>query len=297
MPKITDRSNRWTITLNNFTQEELDVLSGMDVEYMIYGLEHLEEGTPHVQGYVVFKSSIRRSTLQRRIPRAHWEVARGTTQENIVYCSKEDKSPFIKGSPPLERSNAAVNAEQLLEKDPLNGNRILANKRTLRGIGMEKEMLLEIKENRLIKPDIVYIHGSSGSGKSYWALRQGIIKYGIENVSTLRFDKNGFAHCSDPQAKCLVLMEFRPSCIDAATFLEFTDGYGMHLNVKHGSIYIRPECIYICSILPPQEIYKEEINKQFMRRITRVVDKDIDPYVDQPDYSDEDGSTIECPSD
>lgn len=289
------RSTRWTLTLNNFTEEELDSISKIDAAYIIYGLEHLTEGTPHVQGFFIFKNGKRLSTLKKLIPRGHWEIAMGTTEQNILYCSKEDKTPFIKGSVPLTRSNATINAEEILEKDLLNGNRILTNKRTLKGLGMEKEMLREILNNKLIKPKIIYIHGASGSGKSYWALRRGVLEYGVENVATLRFDKSGFAHCSDPQAKCLVLMEFRPSCIDAVTFLELTDGYGMHLNVKHGSMYIRPECIYICSILAPQEIYKEEINRQFMRRITEIIDKDLDPYVENEEETS--GETIELNSD
>lgn len=290
------RSRRWTITLNNYTEEELDVLSSLNTVYMIYGRETAPTtGTPHIQGFCIFNHGVRRSTLEKKIPRAHWEEARETTRKNIEYCMKEDKSPYIKGSVPLERSKANLDAEAIMTSNPVNGNRILANNRQIEGMRLEKKMLLEISKDKLKKPKIVYIHGSSGSGKSYFALRRAIMDYGIEQVATIRFDRSGFAHCSNPLAKCLVFMEFRPSCIDAVTFLELTDGYGVHLNVKHGSIYIRPKCLYICSIMPPTEIYKEEINRQFLRRITEIINKDNDPYIDRTEDSDEE-STIDLAS-
>lgn len=182
-------------------------------------------------------------------------------------------------------------------EDPLNGPRILAANRIINGMHLESSMLSEIERGKLKKPKVIYVHGASGSGKTYYALQRGICDYGKENVCTIRFDRSGFAHCSNPLAKCLVLMEFRPSCLDAVTFLELTDGYGIHLNIKHGSIYIRPRCIIICSILPPSEIYKEEINRQFTRRLTEIVNKDLDPFIDRTEESESEGSTIELASD
>lgn len=278
------RSKRWCFTLNNFTQEELDKISGIDCEYLIYGLEHTTIGTPHVQGYVVFKHQKRMATLKKWLDRAHFEKALGTHLQNVKYCSKEDTSPFEKGIRPVDTKNK-IAAKKILKSDPINGPRILATQRMLKGMNLEKNMLGEVLIDQLQKPKIIYIHGASGTGKSYYAIKEAVMEYGMNNVSTIRFDKSGFAHCSDPQAECLVWMEFRPSCLDAVTFLEFTDGYGMHLNVKHGSIYIRPKCIYICSILKPEEIYREEINVQFQRRITKIIDKDLDPYHNYVDHS------------
>lgn len=294
---LSRKSRRWTFTVNNYTQDDMDRLSAMKTDFLIYGFETAPgTGTPHLQGYAVFPHQKTLRTLKRYQARAHWEVAKGTHSECIAYCRKEDKTPFVRGQEPKDRRRK-IRAKAILSKDLINGQRILATERTILGLEMEKEMLLEIKDNCLEKPKIVYIHGQSGTGKSYYALQEAVRDYGVSNVSTLRFDKAGFAHCGNPQAPCLVILEFRPSCIDAVTFLELTDGYGIHLNVKHGSVYIRTSCIYICSILHPQEIYKEEINKQFLRRITNIINKDIDPYVDFPNYSDEGDSTIELPSD
>lgn len=238
--------------------------------------------TPHVQGYVEFKSAKRLSTLKKWLPRAHFEKAKGSAEDNIKYCSKEDPSPFKKGVP--MKNTKKPNARRVLKEDLVNGPRKLAAMNILLGMKKEKEMFGEIMVDNLQKPEVIYIYGDSGTGKTYTAYKEALQMFGIDEVSTIKFDKNGYAHCNNPHADCLVWMEFRPSCLAATDFLEFTDGYGTHLNVKYGGMYIRPKCLFICSVLHPSEIYREEINVQFQRRITKFINKNENPYNpdDQP---------------
>lgn len=291
-----DRKTKfWTFTLPNYTEEELDKISGWDVEYLIYGFETCPKTkTPHLQGYVIWHEQKRRSALKKLNKRIHWEEAIMDPETNRAYCSKEDKNPFEKGQIPYETTKRP-NGKKVLESDEVNGGKRLATQRILYGMELEETMMKEIMDNKLEKPEIIYVHGPTGSGKTYWALQHALLHWGYKNVATVKFDKNGFCHCNDPQRPCLVWCEFRPSCLDAASFLELTDGYGCHLNVKHGSMFIRPKAIYICSILDPSEIYKEEINKQFVRRMTKIINKGVDPYIDRTEDSD-DESTIELAS-
>lgn len=276
--KKDTKSRRWCFTLNNYSEEECDKLSGLKCVYLIYGHEIGMNGTPHLQGYVVFKNQKRFETLHRFLERAHWSIAEKGHQANIIYCSKDDPSPFEKGERPVTKDKRTIDAKDILESDLINGPKKLATKRLLLGMKNEQEMFKEVLRDDLQKPFICYIHGDSGTGKTYSAIKMAGERFGYKNCATLRFDKNGFAHCNNPHADALIIMEFRPSCVDAVTFLELTDGYGIHLNMKHGGCFIRPKALYICSILPPQSIYKEEINHQFMRRITVIVNKDEDPF-------------------
>lgn len=87
-------SKRWCFTLNNYTEDELGVISTSIASlcrYGCYGLEVGESGTPHVQGYLEFKER-RRPMSTSMSKRIHWELARGTKIENIEYCSKEGLS-------------------------------------------------------------------------------------------------------------------------------------------------------------------------------------------------------------
>jgi len=82
-------AKRWVFTLNNPLPDE--TLDESDIQYLICGDEVGENGTPHYQGFVVFKKQQRLSSLKKMLPRAHWEVARGTDEQNVIYCSKEGK--------------------------------------------------------------------------------------------------------------------------------------------------------------------------------------------------------------
>lgn len=88
-------SKKWCFTLNNYDDDDvikmIDYFKSLDIEYII-GKEHSASGTPHLQGYVELKKKSRPSMfkgLPFKWNKAHWEVARGTTWDNIKYCSKE----------------------------------------------------------------------------------------------------------------------------------------------------------------------------------------------------------------
>lgn len=82
-------AKRWLFTLNNPTP--LERLDTNLVSYLIVGDEVGAEGTPHHQGFVIFKEQTRLTALKKLLPRAHWEQARGTPFQNFVYCSKDGK--------------------------------------------------------------------------------------------------------------------------------------------------------------------------------------------------------------
>lgn len=89
------RAKNWVFTLNNYTdndQQRLrDLASSDDVAYLVFGREVGESGTPHLQGYVEFRSRKRLSQLRALVSdRAHYEVRRGTGVEADEYCKKDE---------------------------------------------------------------------------------------------------------------------------------------------------------------------------------------------------------------
>ncbi len=112
MEKVKAKSLRWCFTINNYHNGEISttgtsvmlehvrsVLSNDKVRYAIFGKEVGEQGTPHLQGYISFKSQQRFSALKKAFPTAHLEVAQGNEQQNYEYCSKQgDYEEFGKRS-------------------------------------------------------------------------------------------------------------------------------------------------------------------------------------------------------
>ena len=46
------------------------------------------DGYSHLQGFIVFKNARTLASLKKLDARAHWEVCRGTPEQNRTYCSK-----------------------------------------------------------------------------------------------------------------------------------------------------------------------------------------------------------------
>jgi len=100
------QSARWTFTVNNWNEDTCSSLAALvpaPAKYVAYGKEVAPTtGTPHLQGYVVFVSNKRLPAVKKLLPTAHWEAAKGTTEQNITYCSKDGQ--FTEhGDPPKTR--------------------------------------------------------------------------------------------------------------------------------------------------------------------------------------------------
>lgn len=74
------------------------------VRYFTFGREIAESGTPHLQGFIYFKSPRTHrgavDFLQHQMPGCHVEMARGSNKEAIDYCHKDDADPFEEGDRP-----------------------------------------------------------------------------------------------------------------------------------------------------------------------------------------------------
>ncbi len=142
-------------------------------EYIVLGREVSETGTPHLQGYCVFKNRKRLTGAKKVWPRAHLEIKskHSTYEEAITYCQKDgDWDEF--GVRPVS------NSQKLKNKWELAFN--LAKEGKLDDI--EKDLLIRyyhsfkrIRQDHPSKPgeltDVcgMWFLGICGSGKSHTA--------------------------------------------------------------------------------------------------------------------------------
>lgn len=113
MPSL--QGKRWCFTLNNPTEDEEQELANKagEVKYLIFGRERGENGTPHLQGFVIFNSNQRLRAVRVFIRRAHWELARGTNQEAADYCKKDGEFDEF-GELPVDRSGRRTDLEEII---------------------------------------------------------------------------------------------------------------------------------------------------------------------------------------
>lgn len=244
--------------------------------YMVSALEKGEEKQhEHYHIYVHFRNLIKLNI--KKCCGAHIEPVRGTYKDNLIYFTKQGELTCEYGERPHQGLKTVKELKEMnIEEVPPQYYRIKKE------IDNEKqdeenffEMLDEIKNDNLKAPEIIYITGGTGKGKTYKAYKIALEKYEKQYIGKLTL-KNEFFDVINKNAKCFVIEEFRPSQIKASDFLQLTDKYGFRANIKGGFVSLRPEMIIICSIIKPENIYKEEINQQFIRRISEIIDLDID---------------------
>ncbi len=91
------QSRSFTFTMNNY--KDTNLVDTIDCKYIIYGKEVGEQGTPHLQGTIVFPSPRRLAAVIKKMPGCHIEVCR-SVQHSIEYCKKEGDWKE-RGAPPL----------------------------------------------------------------------------------------------------------------------------------------------------------------------------------------------------
>lgn len=83
-------SKYWCFTVNNPRRHYADLDGLKNWEYCIAGNEVGEEGTPHLQCFVVYKSRTRFTTVKAQLPKAHIEAMKTTPKKCIKYCKKDN---------------------------------------------------------------------------------------------------------------------------------------------------------------------------------------------------------------
>lgn len=96
-------SRGWVFTLNNYTDDDERLLRDVDCRYILFGRETAPTtGTPHLQGYVYWKSPKSRAATCTALGGRVWcDKAKGSVEDQACYC-KKDGSWFEKGSPPKQ---------------------------------------------------------------------------------------------------------------------------------------------------------------------------------------------------
>ncbi len=92
----------WCFTWNNYTDDDVSSIVPKFQELAkkyYFAKEVGESGTPHLQGTIEFKTKVRPLSL-RLSTDIHWEKRKGTWDQAVEYCRKEDGDKYSHGFKP-----------------------------------------------------------------------------------------------------------------------------------------------------------------------------------------------------
>jgi len=110
------KSRKWIFTINNPTSRCDAAVHAVacpeDATLIGYQMETGSNGTPHWQGFIVYPTARSRSSVNKLLGgRAHLIPMRGTIQQSIDYCSKQDETKsgeyHQRGCVPVEKGQGA----------------------------------------------------------------------------------------------------------------------------------------------------------------------------------------------
>lgn len=155
-------------TVNNYSEDERkQIIEGEIWEYVVVAREVGETGTPHLQGYGELRKRTSRNTVHRWFGgRAHCEERRGTQAQAVEYCKKDGD---------FEERGEARNQGLRGDLDRVRGDvldvgmRGITRYANLQQIRVAAEFLKYNEPPRDWVPEVIWLWGPSGVGKSKWA--------------------------------------------------------------------------------------------------------------------------------
>jgi hypothetical protein len=267
------RSKRWCFTLNNYTEEEelmlRDLVGQGMVTYLLYGHEVGEEGTPHLQGYLETKQKYSLRTLKGKLMnnRIHLEKARGSLEQNQVYCRKQDDDVFEDGSPMQQGRRSDLDEIRTLLDGGVTVNEISEShfsKWVIYRRAFQEYVTQKLKD-RSWKTQVFVLWGNTGTGKTRYCFDQ--------IMDTPWWMPGDYQWFDGYKGQQIVIIDDYRGEYPLALFLKLLDRYPMSVPIKGGFIKWLPKKVYITSNIPPRQWYPTEDFRSIAaleRRFTKV---------------------------
>nr|QTE03514.1 MAG: replication-associated protein [Luscinia cyane CRESS-DNA-virus sp.] len=227
-------------------------------------------GTPHLQGFVYWDNAKEFQYMRHFVPRARFSVkyARATGDHNKAYCAKEGKLLIEVGSPPRPGDRTDVQETYRILRSG-GGMRDIAGAQLGHQCLRIAETWLKYHEPpRSVKPDIYWICGPPGSGKTRGAYQI----LGTEDVYTAPRTTSKFWDGYDGHANVLI-DDIRKDWCKFVELLGITDRYAYQVEVKGSSRQMRATKMVITCPYTPEELFRDvgENLEQLTGRLTAIV--------------------------
>jgi len=284
------RFRAFTFTINNYTSEDESSLLNLGHRYIVYGREIGESGTPHLQGYICFRDGRTFRSLKSKMPRAHIEQAKGDSDANFKYCTKDGdfvedgdrpasvKEKGVKAGEAeknrwTEARNAARNGEFGLIPDDLHTRFDKYYEREFKRAKPTPSALPHTARH-------FWVYGSTGTGKSYSARMVG------QHLGWRTFVKCAESKWWDMYdgEELVIIDDFDKYQVrDGGNMKRWLDIYPVPVQTKGGMMTIRPKCIIVTSNYSPDEIWQDSQTLAPIERRVNLLQLHTGPFAVKPE--------------
>lgn len=305
MTNSEPKSRNYCFTINNYTPEDLEKLHSLGSElsnhhFLIFGLELAPEtGTKHLQGYIQLNDAQRFKYLHKyfalkrnnKLFKFHIEIANGTPEQNIKYCSKD--GDFYQYGTPVSQGKRTdmIEIKECIKENPKDINKIIderANNLQQLKFAQSIQPIYLTHRDPSHPPKVYWIFGSTGVGKTSLIYRT---FSDVCSVSSPRWAGTGYN-----QNDVLLFDDIREFDMSFNDLLKITDRFPYTLEKKHGQIPLNSPFIIFTSPYSIDRTFastKENL-KQLKRRIIEI-DLDSVENIDEIDLKDLDEKYIYRP--
>lgn len=257
------RARSFCFTLNNYSDEDIEFVKSVKCKYLICGKEVGEEGTPHLQGYVMFKNAKSIKTIVK-VLRGHIEVAKGNCRQNIEYCSKE-KDFFEIGDRPSPGKRTDIDNVRVLVNNGSSMKEIVQVCASYQALRFAEKMKEYCEPERCWVPNVYWFYGSTGTGKTREA--KAMFPDAWMSGKNLKWWQGYDAHSE------VIIDDFRCDFCTFHELLRILDRYSYTVEVKGGSRQLLARNIVITAPKPPRLMFEHRVSEdleQLLRRITEI---------------------------
>jgi len=306
------RAREWCFTVNNPTEASKLSLDAKLEELCTFAIYQHERApttnTLHLQGYLCLLVprtliGIKRSIFHAPVnTTAHLEVARGTRDECVAYCSKEESRDIeferkiigrIEDVPAARgqgaRNDIAASAAIIAaggsifscaESDPATFVKYHKGLTALQSV-LHSKPRVRLPDGLFERPRVLWYYGSTGSGKTRAVFEEiGTTEYFLKIPGSAWFD--GYVGQS-----ISIFDDFRANWFSYGLLLRLLDSYPLTVEVKGSSVHWSPKVIYITAPKRPEVMYHNLASQedgainQLLRRITEIKLFGDEPVVTQ----------------
>lgn len=288
----------WHFVLNPESMKHYEEIEKylLNLKLLQYYLSVSHDNRPHYHIFIQMKDSYKPS-LKKLFGahivnlESHDQKLKGTPQQNKEYLLCQDKKHIklgIKCTVIKEygelKEHGGSKVKYLMELNDDEERELPANLylqcekiKQIEQRKQETEDYIQMLINRYekdirIKPKVVYISGLPGLGKTDFGYKLLFDTVGPREMSGIDYDGQFFNFENEKANEGFIFPDFRASLMKASMFLRLIDEYGFRCNIKGSYKIINPKIWVICYYNPPTEIYKNENNQQFLRRIDEIYD-------------------------